>query len=259
METFQHIQIRVEDNIAIITINRPDKLNALNILTLLELKCALQKVYLEKGIKALIITGEGRKAFAAGADIPEIAALESTNAKSFSENGQEIFRILEGCPKPVLGAINGYALGGGCELALACHLRLASKNAKFGLPEATLGILPAFGGTQRLTLLVGKSKALEMMLTGDMISAEEALNIGMINQVVDQPEDLLPACMQILKRILKNAPVSISKIITSVNAAYRKDGYNVESDCFADLIETDDFTEGTSAFIEKRSPNFKGT
>jgi enoyl-CoA hydratase len=259
MNDFENLQLSVEDQIAILTINRPDKLNALNKSTLLELKFAIQKVRMDEAIRALVITGKGEKAFIAGADIPEIASLDASSSKSFSENGQEIFKIIEDFPKPVIGAINGYALGGGCELALACHLRIASKNAKFGLPEVSLGIMPAFGGTQRLTLIVGKGKALELMMTGKMISAQEAADIGLINKVVDKQAELLPACKHFLKDILKNAPLSIKKVITSANAAYQKDGYNVESHCFADLIETDDFVEGTKAFIEKRPPQFKGT
>ncbi len=259
MSSFENILIHAEDQIATLTINRPDKLNALNKFTLLELKCALQKISMDKNIKALIITGSGERAFIAGADINEIAMLDESNARSFSENGQEIFRLIENSRKPVIGAINGYALGGGCELALSCHIRLASKNAKFGLPEASLGILPAFGGTQRLTRMIGKGIALEIMLTGDMISAERALEIGLINHIVDNPSDLIPACKKILDKILTNAPLSTGKIITASNAAYTNEGYLVETDCFADLIKTDDFAEGTKAFIEKRTPKFIGS
>jgi len=258
MDNYQNIQITVEDQIGIISINRPGKLNALNHATMLELKSIIQKSCIEDKIKALVITGTGEKAFVAGADIHEIASLDESNAKLFSENGQKIFKLIEGCSKPVIGAINGYALGGGCELALACHIRIASKNAYLGLPEASLGILPAYGGTQRLTLLVGKGKALELMMTGKMINAEDAISIGLINQIVEKPSDLLPACKKLIQDILKNAPISISKIIESANAALDKNGYYIESDSFADLIDTDDFKEGTKAFIEKRPPQFKG-
>jgi len=259
MSSFENILLHTEDQIATLTISRPDKLNALNKDTLLEIKCAFQKVCLDKNIKAMIITGSGEKAFVAGADIKEIAELDESNARSFSENGQEIFRLIENSRKPVIGAINGYALGGGCELALSCHLRLASRNAQLGLPEASLGILPAFGGTQRLTRLTGKGLALEIMLTGDMISAERASEIGLINHIVDHPSELIPACKKVINKILKNAPLSAGKIITATNAAHSKDGYQVETDCFADLIKTDDFTEGTKAFIEKRTPKFIGS
>lgn len=259
MDSFENILLHAEDQIATLTINRPAKLNALNKDTLLEIKFALQKVCLDDKIKAMIITGSGEKAFVAGADIHEIAELDETNARSFSENGQEIFRLIENSRKPVIGAINGYALGGGCELALSCHLRIASRNAQFGLPEASLGILPAFGGTQRLTRLIGKGLALEMMLTGNMISAERGTETGLINHIVDHPANLIPACKNIISKILKNAPISAGKIITAANAAYLKDGYLVETDCFADLIKTDDFIEGTKAFIEKRPPNFMGS
>lgn len=259
MDSFENILLHAEDQIATLTINRPEKLNALNKDTLLEIKWAFQKVCLDDKIKAMIITGSGEKAFVAGADIHEIAELDETNARAFSENGQEIFRLIENSRKPVIGAINGYALGGGCELALSCHLRIASRNAQFGLPEASLGILPAFGGTQRLTRLIGKGLALEMMLTGNMISAERGTETGLINHIVDHPANLIPACKNIISKILKNSPISAGKIITAANAAYLKDGYLVETDCFADLIKTDDFIEGTKAFIEKRPPNFMGS
>lgn len=259
MSPFENILLHAEDQIAILTINRPDKLNALNKDTLFEMKCAFQKICLDENVKALIITGSGEKAFVAGADINEIAALDESNARSFSVNGQEIFSLIENSQKPVIGAINGYALGGGCELALSCHLRIASPNAQLGLPEASLGILPAFGGTQRLTRLIGKGLALEMMFTGDMISAERGKEIGLINQIVNHPSELIPACKKIINKILRNAPLSIGKIISASNAAYSKEGYLVETDCFADLIKTDDFTEGTKAFIEKRSPQFNGS
>jgi enoyl-CoA hydratase len=259
MSSYENILLNVEDHIATLTINRPDKLNALNKDTLLEIKCAFQQICLDKDIKALIITGAGEKAFIAGADINEIAALDESDARTFSENGQKIFRLIENSRTPVIGAINGYALGGGCELALSCHLRLASQNAQLGLPEASLGILPAFGGTQRLTRLIGKGMALEIMLTGDMISAERAVKIGLVNHMVDHPSELIPACKKVLQKILRNAPLSAGKIITATNAAYSKDGYQVETDCFADLIKTDDFTEGTKAFIEKRTAKFIGS
>jgi enoyl-CoA hydratase len=248
----------IENHIVIVMINRPDKLNALNHETLVELKSIVQKVYENQDIKALLITGSGEKAFVAGADISEIAELDGFNAASFSEYGQEIFNLIENCPKPVIAAINGYALGGGLELALACHIRIASKNAKMGLPEASLGIIPAYGGTQRLTMLVGKGKALEMMMTGKMIPAGEALAIRLVNHIVEDPADLKPYCLQIFDYIFKNAPLSIGKIIASANAAFQKEGYDVEKNCFVDLIETEDFEEGTNAFMEKRPPQFKG-
>lgn len=259
MSSFENIHIEVDNHVAILKINRPEKLNALNIETLLEMKCAIQKILLDENIKALIITGSGEKAFVAGADIAEIAELDELNARSFSENGQEIFKIIEYSSKPVIAGINGYALGGGFELALSCHLRIASKNARLGLPEASLGILPAFGGTQRLTRLIGKGRALEMMLTGGMITAEEGLETGLINQVVEHPAEILTACNTIVEKILKNAPLSISKIITAANAAYQREGYQIETDCFADLIKTDDFIEGTKAFLEKRPAKFQGS
>jgi enoyl-CoA hydratase len=241
-------------------INREDKLNALNNSTLNELKEAVQEVYDNKEIKALIITGSGEKAFVAGADIQEISKLNELNGRKFSEHGQEIFDLIENCHKPVIAAINGFALGGGCELALSCHIRIASKNARLGLPEVSLGLLPGYGGTQRLTRLIGKGRALEIIMTAEMITAEDALAIGLINHMVDFPSELIPMAKEIHQKILKNAPLSIGMVIDSVNAATRNDvnGYQIESNYFSSVMKTKDFGEGTRAFLEKRPPRFTG-
>lgn len=243
-----------------LTINRPDKLNALSRDTLTEIRDAVQEVMDNKDIKGLIITGSGEKAFVAGADIRELSELNELNGRKFSENGQEIFDLIENCHKPVIAAVNGFALGGGFELALACHLRIASGNAKFGLPEVTLGILPGFGGTQRLTHLIGKGRALEMMMTGEMIDADNALRYGIVNHLVDNPNLILSAAQGIMKKILKNAPLAIGMVIESVNAAARFEinGYQTESNCFSNVLKTHDFTEGIKAFLEKRPPEFTG-
>lgn len=260
MPSFNNVLFETADGICVLTINRPDKLNALNQATLMEIREAIQEVYDEKSIKALIITGSGGKAFVAGADIKELSELNELNGRKFSENGQEIFNLIENCHKPVVAAINGYALGGGFELALACHLRIGSKNAKFGLPEVTLGILPGYGGTQRLTFLIGRGRALEMMLTGEMIDAEIGLQFGILNHIVEHSALLLPYTSNLLKKILKNAPLALGMVIESVHAATRfeTNGFQTESNCFSNALKTKDFIEGTNAFLEKRPPEFTG-
>jgi len=246
--------------ICTITINRPQALNALNQETLSELKAVVQECYQRTDIKGIVITGSGEKAFVAGADIKELTHLSKEAAFTLAQNGQEIFKLIEDCPKPVIAAINGFALGGGCELAMACHIRLASENAKFGLPEVNLGILPGYGGTQRLAQLVGRGKALELAMTGDMISSKEAKEIGLVNHITSSQAELLELANKIMTKILSKGPIAIAGVIKSVNAGYRfaDEGYHTESENFATLTTTKDFTEGTSAFIEKRPPNFKG-
>lgn len=257
--SYKNLKLDIKNNILYIIINRPDKLNALNFQTLDELRDAIREAYDDKEVKGIIITGEGEKAFVAGADISEFTSLNKLNSRKIAENGQEIFSLIEMCPKPVIAAVNGFALGGGCELALSCHMRVASDNAKMGLPEVTLGILPGYGGTQRLTLLVGKGKAFEMIMTGDMVTAEHALQIGLVNYVVPQSE-LLTKCESILEKIISRAPVAIAQTVECVNAVYNesKDGYEVEANSFAICAKTEDFKEGTNAFLEKRKPAFKG-
>jgi enoyl-CoA hydratase len=259
MSSYTNLKLDIKNNILYIRINRPDKLNALNFQTLDELREAMVEAHDNHDVKGIIITGEGEKAFVAGADISEFMQINEFNSRKFSEKGQEVFSFIERCPKPVIAAINGFALGGGCELALSCHMRIASDNAKIGLPEVTLGILPGYGGTQRLTLLVGKGKAFEIIMTGDMINAEDALNIGLVNYVVPQPE-LLARCEGILNKIILRAPIAIAQTIECVNAVFNetKDGYEVEANSFAICTKTEDFKEGTKAFLEKRKPEFKG-
>jgi enoyl-CoA hydratase len=243
-----------------ITINRPQALNALNQETLDELHSALLACYQKPDIKGIIITGEGDKAFVAGADIKEIAAIPTEKAIEFSKKGQELFKMIEDCPKPVIAIVNGFALGGGCELAMACHIRIATENAKFGLPEVSLGIIPGYGGTQRLAQLVGRGKALELAMTGDMVSSNEAKEIGLVNHVVATKEEAIALAEKIMTKILAKGPLAITALIKSVNAGYgqEKDGYQAEAKNFAELTATKDFMEGTSAFLEKRKANFKG-
>lgn len=243
-----------------ITVNRPQALNALNQETLSELKTAIQACTQRADVKGIIITGAGEKAFVAGADIKELTLLSKEAAFTLAQHGLQIFKLIEDCPKPVIAAVNGFALGGGCELAMACHIRLASENAKFGLPEVSLGILPGYGGTQRLAQLVGRGKALELAMTGDMIGAQEAKEIGLVNHVTSTQAELLELANKIMAKILKKGPLAIAGVIKSVNTGYEfaNEGYKTESENFAALTTTKDFAEGTSAFIEKRTPNFTG-
>lgn len=259
MSLYDNLLLQLDNGVLIITINRADKLNALNIDTVREIKTAIQQVYDDPAVKGAIFTGAGEKAFVAGADIAEIAELSDVNARSFAERGQEVFSMIERCTKPVIAAVNGFALGGGCELAMACHLRVASESARFGQPEVNLGLIPGYGGTQRLTQLVGKGKAMELLMTADMIGAAEAKNLGLVNHVVTQ-EELLPKCMEILGKIMTKAPLAIGLVIDCVNAAYDKDedGYQTEANSFARCCSSQDFVEGTNAFLEKRKPAFKG-
>lgn len=248
----------LENGIFTIIINRPDKLNALNRTVLNELDEAIQIVYNDKNIKAAIITGQGAKAFVAGADISEFLKVSDDQGADLARKGQEIFFKIENSPKPVVAAVNGFALGGGCELAMACHFRLASDNAKFGQPEVNLGLIPGYGGTQRLTMLVGKGKAMELMMSGNIIDANEAKNIGLVNYITP-PESLLEKTKEILSGIITKSPVAVSKVIAAVNAFYSfaKTGYNEEINLFGEVFASGDKKEGTTAFIEKRKPVFK--
>jgi enoyl-CoA hydratase len=207
-----------------------------------------------------VITGEGEKAFVAGADIHELANLSPAEARILSEKGQKIFKYVEDFPKPILAAVNGFALGGGCELAMACHVRIAINSAKFGQPEVNLGIIPGYGGTQRLAQLVGRGKALELLLTGDMITAEEAKSIGLVNLVVETQEQLKETCVKMLKKMFSKGPIAVSQVIKSVNAGFLSEdhGYRTEAEGFGFCAGTEDFREGTAAFLEKRKPSFKG-
>ncbi len=244
-----------EKGILTVTINRPDKLNALNKNVLEELNEAMDSVYTDDKIKAVIITGAGGKAFVAGADISEFTSLNDDKGSELSKKGQDIFFKIENCPKPVIAAVNGFALGGGCELAMSCHFRLASTNAKFGQPEVNLGLIPGYGGTQRLTMLIGKGKAMELMMTGNMIGADEAKDLGLVNYV-EPLENLIPKTKEILNTILTKSPLAISKIISSVNFYFNNEGFMEEAKLFGEVFSSDDKKEGTNAFLEKRKPVF---
>ncbi len=256
---YTNLLTKTESGILIITINRPDKLNALNTSTLSEIKDTMKDAYSNHEVKGIIITGAGEKAFVAGADITEFGGLTLEKAKNMSANGHEIFNLIENCPKPVIAAVNGFALGGGCELAMACHLRVASENSRFGQPEVNLGIIPGYGGTQRLIQLIGKTKALELLMTADMVKADEALQLGLVNYVVPQAQ-LIAKCLEILEKIKAKAPLAIGKIIECVNACFRDgvDGLEFEINAFGDCCNTEDFKEGADAFLNKRKADFKG-
>ena len=248
----------LEDGIFIITINRPDKLNALNQLLLHELDKALDEVYDNTEIKSAIITGSGAKAFVAGADISEFGKMDASAGESLARYGHELMNKIENCPKPVVAAVNGFALGGGCELALACHFIYASDNAKFGQPEINLGIIPGYGGTQRLTQLAGKNIAKELMLTGKIISAEEAQAYHIVNKICP-PEELISETKKTLQLIGEKAPLAASKIMACVNHFnHTQEGYDYEIKQFGECFSTEDMIEGTTAFVEKRKAVFKG-
>lgn len=254
---FQNILITQEKSILLIKINRPDNMNALNKITLSEFEKAMLFAYKNENIKGIIITGTGEKAFIAGADIKEFSTYSKAQGKKMVENGQRVLKLVEECPKPVIAAVNGYALGGGCELAMACHLRIGSENAKFGQPEVKLGIIPGYGGSQRLIQLVGKAKAFEMLLTGETIDANEAKNYGLLNYVVAS-ENLILKSFELLNKILDNSPIAVTSVINTTNAYYNYnvDGFKNEIVEFEKCFGSDDFIEGTNAFILKRKPNF---
>jgi enoyl-CoA hydratase len=255
-----YLKTEQEGRTAIITISRPESLNALNSGVLAELNTVFKAQVTDKNVSAIILTGDGEKAFVAGADIKELAALSKEQAFELSQFGQKLFSEIENSPKPVIAAVNGFALGGGCELAMACHFRLATENAKFGQPEVNLGIIPGYGGTQRLTQLVGRGKALELLLTGDMINATDAKALGLVNHVVANKEELIALAKKIADKIAGKGPLAVQHVITSVNAGFNfeGEGYRKEAELFGACATTQDFREGTSAFIEKRQPNFKG-
>lgn len=258
--SYQNIISEKKDGVCLLTINRPDKLNALNKNTIAEISHCISTCALDDQIKVIIITGSGEKSFVAGADISEFAHFDKENGKKLSAEGhKKLFDLIENTPKPVIAAINGFALGGGLELAMSCHIRYASENAKLGLPEVSLGVIPGYGGTQRLPRLVGKGRAMEMIFTAEMISAAEAERYGLVNKVVPQSE-LISACMELAKKIMKNSPSAIAQAIHAINAGYRHDvnGFEVEIESFGNCFDSADFKEGTSAFLEKRKPQFTG-
>ena len=263
--SYQTILTNLENGIFTITINRPDKLNALNKQVFTDLDAAIDEVYKNPEIKTAIITGAGPKAFVAGADITEFGGLNKEQAMALAKRGQDVFFKIENCKKPIVAAVNGFALGGGCELAMACHFRLCSENAKFGQPEVNLGLIPGYGGTQRLTQLVGKGKSMELQMTAHLIDTNEALQLGLVNHVCTA-ESLLERTKDILNVIMSKAPIAIGKIIECVNVATVSDssytngksGYDKEVEAFGDCFVTEDMKEGTTAFLEKRKANFTG-
>lgn len=254
---YQTLLTSVENSILTITINRTDKLNALNKTVMAELEQAIIAFEKEESIKAAIITGSGQKAFVAGADISEFNGLTTEEGMDLARRGQEIFFKIENATKPIIAAVNGFALGGGCELAMACHFRLASDNAQFGQPEVNLGLIPGYGGTQRLAQLIGKGRALELIMTGALVNAATALQYGLVNYVVNQ-EELLEKTRSILQTIISKAPLAISRSISAVNAGINTAGYNKEIEAFGECFGTEDMKEGAAAFLERRKPLFKG-
>lgn len=250
---------QLDNGIFTVTINRPDKMNALNKDVFTDLNNVMDEVMNTEAIKTIIITGAGAKAFVAGADITEFSAFNKEEAIALSKRGQDIFAKIENYPKPVIAAVNGFALGGGCELAMACHFRICSENAKFGQPEVNLGLIPGYGGTQRLTQIVGKGKSMEMHMTGQMIDANEALQLRLVNHVTTS-ENLMNKAVEILTNIQSKAPIAISKMIDCINTAVANGatGYGKEAESFGDCFNTEDMKEGTTAFIEKRKAIFKG-
>ena len=247
----------LHNGIFTIIINRPDKLNALNATVMAELNSVMDEVDSNAEIKTVILTGAGQKAFVAGADISEFTGLSKEEGMALAKKGQDIFFRIENSAKPIVAAVNGFALGGGCELAMACHFRLASENAKFGQPEVNLGLIPGYGGTQRLVQLIGKGRAIELLLTGNMIDAQTAFVYGLVNHVLPG-DDLLNKAVSILEIIVAKAPLAMSKCIAAANAAYTSEGYKKELEGFGESFASEDMREGTTAFLEKRKASFKG-
>lgn len=247
------------DGILLLTINRAEAYNALNKAFFDTMDSILDDIYTNPQIKSVILTGSGDKAFAAGADIKEFSSFNENQAKKLSRDGQNVMNRMENCPKPIIAAVNGFSLGGGCELAMCCHMRIASENALFGQPEVNLGLIPGYGGTQRLIHLIGKGKAMELLMTADNIKADEALRLGLVNYVVEKSE-LINKCIEILTKINSKSPLAIGKIVESVNSYYKDGiiGFQTEINNFAELFETEDFKEGVGAFMEKRKAEFKG-
>jgi enoyl-CoA hydratase len=260
MPDYQNLLIEEENGILIVTINREKALNALNTQTMLELKTFFgEDAPQREGVKGVVLTGAGSKAFVAGADIKEFLGLDQAKGQEMAQRGHDIFFLVERFPKPVVAAVNGFALGGGCELAMACHMRIAGEKARFGQPEVNLGLIPGYGGTQRLIQYIGKGKAMELLLTADMIDAEEAHRLGLVNHVVPAGEEVARA-KELIEKIATKGPVAVSKVIESVNAYFDNsaDGFQAEVNGFGQTAGTEDFKEGAAAFVEKRKANFKG-
>lgn len=255
---YQTLLTTLENGTLIVTINRPDKLNALNNAVFVDLENLLKEVRSNNEIRSVIITGAGNKAFVAGADIAEFSGFDDKEAHKLAKRGQVVFDNIESSPKPIVAAVNGFALGGGCELALACHFIYASENAKFGQPEVNLGLIPGYGGTQRLTQLIGKNRSMELLMSGNMITAKEAMDYGMVNKVTTA-EELIPKTKETLQTIQSKAPIAVANVIECVNNFdHDQPGYDLEIEKFGECFNTADMKEGTSAFLEKRKPNFKG-
>lgn len=250
---------QLDNGILTVTINRPDKLNALNKDVFTDLDNLMNEVYSSNSIQSVIITGAGTKAFVAGADITEFGGLSKDEAKQLAKRGQDIFTRIENSPKPIIACVNGFALGGGCELAMACHFRIASENAKFGQPEVNLGLIPGYGGTQRLVQLIGKGRAIELLISGNMIDANTAFQYGLVNSIVPQ-EELLTKAQSLLQVINSKAPLAVAACIKAANAVWdeTQNGYTVEIDEFGNCFDTQDMKEGTTAFLEKRKAVFTG-
>jgi enoyl-CoA hydratase len=254
---YQTLLTSLEDNILTVTVNRPDKLNAINEAVMRELGEVMQEIYSNPEIRSAIITGAGPKAFVAGADISEFSGGRE-DGTAMSKKGQDIFSGIESSPKPVVAAVNGFALGAGCELAMSCHFRVASSNAKFGQPEVNLGLIPGYGGTQRLTQLIGKGRALELLLTANMIDATTALQYGLVNYVVE-PGDVISKSKELLKLINTKAPLALAGCIKAAGAVFNSmDGYELEAKIFGECFATEDLKEGKEAFLNKRKAIFKG-
>lgn len=257
---YENLQIAVENGIAVVTITREKALNALNRRTMEELEHYFGEAAHEvEGLKGIILTGAGEKAFVAGADITEFQGLSATEGMQLAKRGQDVFFLVEHFPKPVVAAVNGFALGGGCELAMACHLRVAGEKAKFGQPEVNLGLIPGYGGTQRLIQYIGKTKAMELLMTADIIGADDARQLGLVNHVVPSGAEIEKA-KELIEKIATKAPFAISKVIECVNAYFEEgvDGFWKEVDAFGECSGTDDFREGAAAFVEKRKATFSG-
>ncbi len=255
---YQNLLIDNRNGIVVLSINRPKALNALNRETLAELRQFFGQDALNiENLKGVVLTGAGEKSFVAGADISEFTSLDAQAGLEMSQNGHDIFFLIERFAKPVVAAVNGFALGGGCELAMACHLRIAGEKARFGQPEVNLGIIPGYGGTQRLIQYIGKTKALELLMTGDMLSADEAYRLGLLNYVVPVGQEVDKA-VELLQKIADKAPIAIQKVIECVNTYFPNKGFEREVIEFANTVKTEDFKEGASAFLEKRKAEFKG-
>ena len=256
---YQTLLTSIENNVLTITVNRPEKLNALNKDVFADLDNALKEIEKDASIKSVIITGAGPKAFVAGADISEFGGFTKVDAMALAKRGQDVFAKIERCNKPIIAAVNGFALGGGCELSMACHFRIATENAKFGQPEVNLGLIPGYGGTQRLVQLIGKGRALELLMSGNMIDAHEAKQLGLLNHITSV-DNLLEETRQILSVINSKAPLAVAACIKTANAVFdeTKNGFEIEIEEFGNCFATEDMKEGVAAFLEKRKAAFKG-